>query len=298
MHRVLITGVGGFIGSALAKFCSSQNETIGTIHSTDAPEESVLGQILRLDVRDSGQVCEAISRYSPTTIIHCAAFNGIIPCARNPDLAIEVNVHGTENIARAAEKVGAKLVYLSTDIVFNGGKGNYSEDDLPDPICTYGKTKLEAEEVVKSVCSIYIVGRVALVYGINRYRKRFTEQVIESLQRGDKIQLFSDEYRSQIYLPVLCNTLVELATGDLNGTYHLCGNDSISRLEFGLELARVFGLNPNLIMPTTSADFQSDEKRPLNCSMTNGKLRRDLKTEMPSLREALKELHQEYQRIS
>jgi dTDP-4-dehydrorhamnose reductase len=291
MDSLLITGGSGFLGANLALMVSSYWKTYATYHHSPFCNKN-LGIALHLDIKNRDEVKRIVSEISPKIIIHTAAITNSDFCAEHREEAQEVNVKGTNNITLAAEHVGARLIYISTDLVFKGDKRFYSEEDIPNPLCYYGKTKLEGEKIVASLSSNYCIARTSLIYGwsINS-SKCFTEIMIGNLNNGKEARLFVDEYRTPIYIKNLCEILSELAKReDLQGIYHLCSSQRLSRFEFGLTISEIFGFNKKLFIPVSVDNFSFKDKRPKDCSMKNEKSMRDLKTKIWSIEEGVKDM--------
>ena len=159
---ILITGGAGFLGGSLASILSLQIKTIIT-YSTSPVNQNGHFILLHLDITDKKKVEDLFCRYRPDVIIHTAAIANAAICENNKQYACSVNVCGVENIAIAAEKVNARLIYISTDNVFSGNKKFYAEEDGAEPSCFYGRTKLDGENIVISVCSDYCIARISLV---------------------------------------------------------------------------------------------------------------------------------------
>jgi dTDP-4-dehydrorhamnose reductase len=291
MESLLITGASGFVGGNLARLASARVNTYAIRHS--APVElSGLQAIEECDLRDSKQVERVVRGFAPDVIVHTAALANVEYCARHRNLAHQVNVLGTKNIAFAAQQSKCRLIYLSSDLVFRGEKGCYSEEDKPAPLCHYGKTKLEGEKIVASRCCSYCIARVALVYGWSaNTSKCFTESMIDNLKQGRESRLFVDEYRSPVCVTDLCYVLLEMAERqDLLGTYHVSGPQRASRYEFGVELSNVFGFPTELIRPASSADILPSEGRPKDCSLKNRKIVRALGFSFQDIRAGITEM--------
>lgn len=288
MQTLLITGGSGFLGGNLAVAASSAWNTYATCHrfALDLPGvQAVPG----FDVRDRRAVQRTVEQIRPRVLIHAAAVASFDLCGRRPQLALDVNAQGTENVATAARRFGCRLLYLSTDLVFAGRKAFYSEEDPADPICRYGRTKLEGERAVASAAADHCILRVALVYGRSVNRARcFTETLIERLRAGQRVPLFTDEYRTPVYVGNLCQLLLEFSgRDDLQGLYHVGGNQRLSRAEFGRKLARVFGLDGSLIEPLSIGDHPFADNRPKDCSLSNARAANALRTEILSVEEGL-----------
>lgn len=291
MESLLITGGSGFLGANLALMTSSYWKTYATYHSSPVHNKR-LGVALHLDIKNRDEVEKIVYEISPKVIIHTAAITNSDFCVEHQKTAWEVNVNGTENIASAAKQVKARLIYISTDLVFKGDKSFYSEKDIPTPLCYYGKTKLEGEKIVSSLSSNYCIVRTSLIYGWSlNSSKCFTEVMISNLKNGKKVRLFVDEYRTPIYTKNLCEILLELAKrNDLQGVYHICGSERLSRFEFGLKLSEIFDFNKELIIPISINDFSFKDKRPKDCSMRNDKAKSALKRKFWSVEEGLKNM--------
>lgn len=293
---LLITGSSGFIGGALARRAAGRWLTYGARLRAEDSTAVAVHHGVTFDIRDREQTQRAIATIAPTVVIHAAAMADSALCATHPELAWESNVHGAENVARAAAAVGARLIYLSTDWVFRGDRGGYTELDAPDPLTVYGKTKYAGEEAVRATCDSYVIARVALVFGYGSTRcPCFAERLLSELRAGRPVSLFQDEYRSPIALSTLCDCLLELAAGDGRGIYHLGGPDRLSRLEFGRRLAAAFDLPRALLLPTSRRDYAFPEPRPADCSLRTVHPAAELTTPRPAIMTALRALRWEYE---
>jgi dTDP-4-dehydrorhamnose reductase len=252
-----------------------------------------LHEAVRLDIRDREQVCRVLADLAPAAIIHCAALVDFDRCAVDRTLAWDLNVRGTEHLARAAREIGARFVYVSTDLVFRGDRGDYTEQDEPEPICEYGKTKFAAERIVGALCPDAVIARPALIYGFGANgRTCFAERLLQNLRNGEPVNLFQDEYRSPIDLPTLCEQLLALAASELQGIYHLGGPERLSRFEFGWRLAEAFGLDPAPIRSASYRDHDFVDPRPADCSLRSEKAARALHLPCPSLTESLQAMRE------
>ena len=293
MERLLITGGSGFLGGNLAAIATSCWETYVTYHSTPILKRR-FGVALHLDIRNKDEVESILCELSPKVVIHAAALTDLDYCAEHQKAAWEINVRGTENVALAAEHVKARLIYVSTDSVFKGDEGLYSEDDLPEPLGYYGQTKLEGERIVSSLSSNYCIARASLLYGWSLNSSRcFTETMINDLRNKREVKLFVDEYRTPMYVKNLCEMFLELAARDeLQGIFHIGGSQRLSRFEFGLRIAQEFGFNEKYINPVSVKTFPFVDKRPRDCSMRNEKAASILKAKFWSIEQGLKDMKQ------
>jgi dTDP-4-dehydrorhamnose reductase len=249
-----------------------------------------------LDVTNIDSVRSIFYEFLPSVVVHCAAISSMEYCANYPELANEVNVIGSRNIYLVCNEIAARVIYLSTDLVFNGFRGNYEEKDAPDPICVYGRTKFDGEKAILSFGTGQCIVRVALTFGFSsNLSKCFTESLINKLQEGTQVNLFMDEYRSPIYVDSLCKAILDIADRRETGTFHLGGPDRINRYDFGLLAAGVFGFDKDLIVGTTIGAFGFRDPRPKDCSLNSYRAASTFLSQIP-LRKSFTEMAALYPR--
>ncbi len=222
MKTVWITGVNGLIGSYLAQTASQS-----------APDWQIQPLARdQLDLLDFTAVRRQFDQDKPQAIIHCAAVTAVVDAQKNPELARQVNVEVTRVLAELASDI--PFVFFSTDLVFDGRKGNYRETDSPNPIHVYGETKLTAEQIVFKNPR-HLVIRTSLNYGVSRTGQRaFNEQLVCSLEgAGETMKLFTDEFRCPIPAAETARAVWELLQKNCTGLYHVAGAKKLSRLEIG-----------------------------------------------------------------
>ena len=243
-------------------------------------------EFFKADITDKSQLRQ-IDQLKPDLIINCAALTNIDLCEDDPDEAYRQNVLISRNIARLANQAGAYLIHISTDAVFDGSRGNYSEVDKPNPISVYGKTKLQAEYEVLSIHPSSCVVRTN-IYGWNK-RDKFSlaEWMLNKLENNDELPAFKDI----IYSPILVNDLIvqlfALYDKKFSGIIHLAGRESCSKLDFANVLAEVFALDKTLIKATSINDLDLREPRGKNISLNVSCAQELLNTHLPSAREGL-----------
>lgn len=262
MEPLLITGGSGYLGGELSSRAPEATATYLT---------AALPGGVRLDVRDAGTVSRLVRDLRPAAIIHTAY-------RETGDEAADVNVGGSRNVARAAAEVGARLVHVSTDLVFDGGLGRpYTEADDPRPIMEYGRQKVEAERAVTELKPDALVVRTSLIYG-GAEPSRHERAVLDD-PRGMKF--FSDELRSPVQVGDLAAALLELAGTEAKGVLHVAGADGVSRYEF----ARLVADDADAIESGLAAQHPSP--RPLDCRLDSSRARSMLRTELRGVREVL-----------
>lgn len=271
--RVWVTGAGGLIGNWLAKTAPAPHQ----VTALTRPD---------LDLMDGEAVRERLHRERPDIIVHCAAMSRSPACEADPDLARKMNV---EVPRRLSELLGEnRLVFFSTDLVFDGKAGNYVEDAAPNPLGVYAETKAEAERVVSQGAS-HVIIRTSLNGGSSPTGDRgFNEQMVNAWQAGRSLRLFHDEYRSPISAEVTARATWELALNAPAGIYHVAGAERLSRLRIGELLAVHWArLNPR-IEAASLREYRGAPRAPdtsLNCD----KARRLLSSPLPRFSEWLEQ---------
>ena len=245
-----------------------------------------------MDVTEQAQVQAAMQRAAPDYVIHAAAFTDVDACEIEPQRAWDVNALGTKHVADACEEYGAKLVYVSTDYVFDGEDGPYSEEDPTHPINVYGESKLAGERFTLDR-SDNAVARVCVLYGPNK--PNFVTWVIDSLRTNTPINVVSDQYNTPTYVGNCARALLRMCELDLAGVYHVSGREQLSRYAFACAIADVFALNEKLINVTTTDTLRQQARRPMNSSLRVAKAERALGMRLANVREGLTLLRDEWQ---
>jgi dTDP-4-dehydrorhamnose reductase len=276
--RMLVTGGSGYLGGWVVRLARAGWDVTATYlaHATDEPGAAYH----RLDVRDRTAVTALVERLRPAVIVHTAALNP----GQGSDFEA-INATGTQHVARAAAAGGARLIHVSTDVLFDGQKGHYVEDDSPAPITPYGRSKALAEEAVQASGVEAVIVRPSLIYGWRPRVGRQTRWIVDDLKAGKPVRLFTDELRCPIWVESLAAALVELAGLDYTGVLHVAGAQILSRFEFGLRLLRFHGLDPSPVIPVSSRE--SGLCRPLDCTLDCSRAQALLRTPLPGVDEVL-----------
>ncbi|MBX5327188.1 MAG: dTDP-4-dehydrorhamnose reductase [Candidatus Bathyarchaeia archaeon] len=289
MEKIIITGASGLLGSKLVETTKRFYEVTPT-HS-GAP---LFTNSIRMDVTDFNQVSEVFNRIQPEFVVHTAAMTNVDRCETDKKNAWKINVQGTENVAKMCAKYAAKLVYVSTDYVFDGEKGLYSEDDATAPINYYGLTKLEGENKVKQYCKDYVIARTSVLYGWHERKPNFATWVINSLRNNMPITVVDDHFNSPTLADNLAEIILETLQKNLTGTYHTAGDERISRYDFAKTIANTFLLNEELITPTKMSQLKAwVAKRPRDSSLSVNKAKETLKTRLMNIKESLTRLKEQ-----
>ena len=274
MHSVLITGASGFVGENLAhRFKESCR--IYLAYGQQRPRAKA-DEAFSVDLAIRDDFSRVLGDLDVDTVIHAAAIGSPGLCEDDPSMAHAVNVDGTQEVARWAEARGARMIYFSTDLVFDGEKGWYDEEDAPGPLNVYARTKLEAEGEVARICAQWVIVRLALSYGPTRgERGDWTLAMRRTLGEGGTLRLFTDQYRSPAYVGDTAEAVFRLARAGKTGIYHVGGGERVNRYDFGQAFCRIFGLAEERFVPVRMEEVQMDAPGPSDCSLNTDKLARE-----------------------
>jgi len=275
---MLVTGGSGYLGGWVARLARADWDVTATYltHPMDNPDVPCR----QLDVREEQAVAALVDAVRPKVIVHTAALNP----GQGADFE-ETNVAGTRHVACAASACGARLIHLSSDVVFDGEKGNYTEEDLPAPLTPYGQSKALAEEEVRASGAEAVIVRTSLIYGWRPRMGRHTRWMVDDLKAGKPVRLFTDELRCPIWVENLAAAVVELTGLDYTGVLHVAGAQPLSRYGFGLLLLRFHGVDGGRIVPTRRSEIGLPG--PLDCTLDCSRARALLRTSLPGVDEVL-----------
>jgi len=287
MTRLLITGAGGLLGANLAlEALAAGHQVIAVdfLHQIRHPEiESV-----KADLSRPGAAMEVFAAHHPRWAVHCAAAVDVDACETDPETAFRLNRDMAGHVAIAARAVGARLVHISTDAVFDGERGGYAEDDEPHPINVYGSSKLDGERVVLSEYPEALVVRTN-IYGWNAQPKlSLSEWFLDRLRRGERCTGFTDVTVTPIAVGELAVRILRLLSMPVSGVLHLAGSETVSKYEFGRRIAEAFRLSPDPIVPGLVDASRLRARRPRRLGLDVRKAEKLLGAPMPAIGPALR----------
>ena len=256
--KVLVTGANGQLGFDVIKLLDSEGiEFLGTDRES-------------LDITNEEQVKRVISDYNPDVVIHCAAYTAVDKAEDERDLCYSINVLGTKYVAEACNEIDAKMVYISTDYVFDGeGDEPFEVTDKPNPINYYGQTKHEGEVEVQKILDKYFVIRVSWVFGSNG--NNFVKTMLRLGKERDEISVVADQIGSPTYTPDLAKLLVEMMKHDKYGVYHVTNEGYCSWYEFACEIFKQAGMGVK-VNPIKTEEYPTKAKRPKNSRLYKNSL--------------------------
>lgn len=273
--KILLTGSSGYLGTGLLKHIPNLRPDWDlhiTLHSIEPTAEMEYAH--HLDLTDPASVQRVMDRVQPDIIFHTAALNQ----SENAQEMYETNANGSGYLAEQAARYGARLIHLSSDVIFDGQKGNYTEEDAPHPITPYAVSKADAEKNVVASGANAVLVRTSLIYGFKPLDPR-TRAVL----RGEMPRLFTDELRNPVWVDNLCAVLVELAESEYRGVLHVAGPQPMNRYDFGVRLVEALNGDSSQLIPTPSG--VSALVRPLDCTMDVSRAQQMLKTKLVSVDE-------------
>ena len=284
---LLVTGASGLLGASVVLQARSLGlEVAGLCHNHLL---EIPGTVMhRVELTDAAATYELVRGLKPKAIVHCAAATSVDWCEDHPEDAEQLNVGASSLLAEVAHDLKAQFIYVSTDAVFDGRRGDYAEADLPAPINVYGQSKLAGERAVLERHPSALMIRVN-IYGWNAQEKlSLGEWFLRGLRREERVPGFTDV----IFCPMLVNDLAEvllqMLERGMSGLYHLTGAEKISKYEFGRRVAEIFGLDPARVMPTRVSEARLKARRPLDISLKTARACRALGREMPDVDSGLR----------
>ena len=249
--RIVITGADGQLGQELVRTLAGQGVVIGSTLSD-------------LDIT-TPDCAERLAALAPDWVVHAAAATDVDGCEREPARAMAVNAEGTYRVADGCRRVGAGLVYLSTDYVFDGRKGSaYIEEDAPMPLSIYGRSKLEGEQAARTLGSRWLIIRTAWLYG--PCGSNFVKAILKKAAAGEELRVVDDQVGSPTYAPDLANAVSLLLSRNLTGVYHVTNSGCCSWYEFAREILRLTGSISTPLSRITSRELNRPAPRPA-CSV-------------------------------
>lgn len=269
MPKHLVIGASGQIGEHL--LTALGGDGAGTYFENAVPG------LRQIDARDERAVLALLRELDPDVVYLPASEPNVDLCEREPEATAAINVGVVEATAAACRAAGARLVFFSTDYVFDGTAGPYREEDEPRPLSEYGRQKLQGERLALALPGAIVV-RTAVVYGWERQGKNFVVRLIAGNRNGDRWRVPHDQVGSPTYAPNLAEAVVALARQGAEGIFHVAGTRAAGRYEFAVEAARAFDLDESLIEPVATADLAQAAPRPLNAPLTVDKVEQTLDT--------------------
>lgn len=292
MNRLwLVTGASGLLGANFLFEAAKRGQPLCALSRSN--EIAGLAQVrwVHADLTGESAAISLLERYRPAVVFHLAAQTDVDWCEGNPEQTYRLNTSGTRLLAKACAKIGARMVYMSTDAVFDGRRGLYTENDLPSPVNVYSRSKLDGEIAVRDELNDHVIVR-ANIFGWNALpKKNLSEWILGLLSEGKPVPGFTNS----IFAPLLANTLaafmIELAKSDFRGIVHAASRQPLSKFRFAQKLASVFNFPKELVEPRLASDVSFKAQRPQNTSLAPLLIEQILRIESPSIDEEMRRFY-------
>lgn len=290
MKRILVVGSNGLLGQKITTLFSKSKYydilNVSVEEKTFLDEKDLPYQ--QLDITKRSSVLKFIDTFQPDVIINTAAVTNVDLCETDRALAWKVNVSGVENLVYGAKMVGAKVIHFSSDYVFDGTNGPYSESDTPNPISYYGRTKLASENILKLSGIPHVIIRTMILYGIaNQVKDNFALWLANSLSENKQIRVVDDQIGNPTLVDDLAFAVLKIVEYDRSGLFHITGSELVSRYGFALALAKKFKFNKDLITPIKTSILKQPAPRPLKSGLIILKAETDLNIKMSNVENGL-----------
>jgi len=265
--KILITGSNGLLGQKLVAALRNDPEVtlVATSRGPDRTPAPLNDRYVALDITSLSAVDTVMEKERPDALIHTAAMTNVDACELDPTACTLQNVTATGNLVRASERIGSHFIHLSTDFIFDGEHGPYSEEDVPAPLSIYGHSKLQSEELVQqSKLAKWAIARTIIVYGVveGLSRSNVVLWAKSALEKGEPIKVVDDQWRMPTLAEDLADGCIRIAKQGATGIYHLSGPDGMSILELVERVGQFFKLDTSVVQPIKSASLGQPAKRP------------------------------------
>ncbi|MFM9076564.1 MAG: SDR family oxidoreductase [Bacteroidota bacterium] len=286
--KILITGSNGLLGQKLTALLGNHPHH-ALVRTSRAPQEGAPGEWHPMDITDANSVKSVIDAVNPDAVIHAAAMTMVDDCEQQREACWKANVDGTQNVLQACSEIGAHVIHVSTDFIFDGSTGPLTEEAEPGPVNFYGESKLEAERLVMKYSGDWAILRTVLVYGLtpDRSRSNIVLWVKNNLEAGKPIIVVDDQWRTPTLAEDLAMGCLLAAEHHATGIYHVSGPEMLTPYDMAMQTAAYFGLDNSLITRTDSTQFTQPAKRPLRTGFIIDKARRSWGYAPRSFREGI-----------
>lgn len=267
-RRILIIGANGMLGQRAVEFYLALNDI--ELLATSVEDKFVFDGIeyIQSDISNRNEIKKIVYDFCPDFIINAAAFTNVDLCETQRELAWKINVKGVEYLAEAARVLDSHLIHISTDYIFDGKNGPYSEIDIPNPLGYYARTKLASENVLKISGSKYSILRTNVLYGTAKFsRPDFVKWVVDSLRANKKIRIVDDQINNPTFIDDLVEGINKVIETGKEGIYNIGGSEFLSRYDFTLKIADFFNLNKDLITKIKTEELNQPARRPLKSGL-------------------------------
>lgn len=290
--NILITGATGLLGKSLVETNVFSHNIIGIYFGRYKMRNTKNVKYYCSDIRDKDAMKGIFNENNIEVVIHTAGIADVDFCQKYYDEAYRSNVIGTQNIIELCKEMDSRLLYVSTNAVFDGKNAPYKEEDAPNPINNYGRIKLECEKKIRETFNGYLIVRPILMYGWNNLneRRNLVTFLLDKLNNKETVNMVTDVYENPLSAYQCADVIWSIIDKDKHGIYHIAGKDVVNRYEYAITIADIFGLDKDLIRPVDSSFFPDIAPRPKNTSYLTKKLEKELGYIPLTLRDGLTQM--------
>jgi len=298
MVNIIITGINGLLGQKLLELAASKYSILGIDIHPEPFNKQIKFQYEQFDITDRRLLTESILNFYPHYLINTAAMTDVDGCEKKKEQCWKINVHAVKNIVYAARKIGTKIIHLSSDYIFDGKNGPYSENDSPSPLGYYGKSKLASENVLHASGLEYAIVRTMVLYGVAfNVRPNYVTWLISALKENSNLKIVTDQVGAPTLVDDLAAAILKIIKLEKWDIFHVSGGELIDRYNFALKIAEEFGLADKLISPITTAELSQKALRPLNSGFNVSKAQTELGIKLSNIDEGLKNFKKQYKKM-
>ena len=285
IKKILVTGSAGLIGTQIVKDLLDNHKQVYSCYNKTKPE---LGIITHLDLTKKDDIVNTMNKIKPDVVIHLGAMTDVELCETETELAKKINTDATEILALESEKYNTFFVYMSTDYVFDGKVGMKKENDEPNPINFYGKSKLDGERVFKKITTPNVIVRTSTPFGIHSKKISFPIWVKKNLELEKEISVVVNQYTSPSYVPNISKMIIEIMERKITGIIHLAGATKISRYDFAVQISKIINANKQFLKLIKMDQMDWKAQRPADSSLSVSKANKILKNKPEKIEDSLK----------
>ena len=272
--KLLVLGGSGLVGSSFINTSKTDYDIIFSYNTNKIKIPNT--QSFQIDLFDDDKIKKIIENYNPDIVLHTIAHSSVDLCETDHNVADRLHVDATNQIANTCASINSKLIFLSTDAVFEGQLNKkYSETDIPNPVNYYGKTKLEAEKIVLNASPNNVVLRTSVIYGWHE-KSRFTNWILDYLKSNRIVDPFSDQFNTPTLIDDLVKVILKIIDKNISGLYHATGKTCLNRYQFAILLAKRFSYDVSLIHSVTKLEKKQNAPRPISTCLDSIKLENTL----------------------
>jgi len=293
--KILITGANGLVGQNLSELFQPTGYEVALLdlQKQNRLESHSNFEYISSDITNYPQLKEIIGSFKPHTIINCAAYTNVDGCETEKELSWKVNVTGPEYLADLAKRYDSHLIHISSDYVFDGKNGPYTEEDPPNPCSVYGEEKLESEKIIQATECRHTIIRGIVIFGYGTdIPLNFTSWLTREMKAGNKVNIVTDQWGNSLFAPDMAKGIFDIFKSGIPGVYHLGNEHFHSRYDFAIEFANFFGYSSELIEPILTVALKQKAERPLKSGLVSEKARSDFGFNTVPLEESFRRIRE------